>query len=87
MVTARNGRNSRHGGMPAAFMTMISESVASLFSMWATAITSAIGAMTRTRCGMIRLVMPTKTRIGLTLVGHQVDVAQRLRDPDDATSG
>jgi hypothetical protein len=33
MVIARNGRNSRHGGMPAAFITMISESVESLLSV------------------------------------------------------
>ena len=62
IVTARNGRNSRHGGMPAAFITMISESVESLLSVCAIAITSAIGAMISTRFGMMRLVMPTKTK-------------------------
>ena len=49
--------------MPAAFITMISESVASLLRMWATAITSATGAITMTSCGMIRPVMPMKTRM------------------------
>ncbi len=62
MVTARKGRNNRHGGMPAAFITMISESVANRLSVWAIAITSATGAMIRTRCGMIRLVIPTNTK-------------------------
>ena len=79
--TARNGRNSCHGGIPAAFITMSSESLPSLLSTWATAIISAIGAMIRTSSGMIRPVMPTKTKIALALVGHQVDIAQRLRDP------
>ena len=49
--------------MPAAFITMISQSVDSLLSTWATAINSAIGAITRTSSGMIRPVMPTKTRM------------------------
>ena len=62
-MTARNGRNSRHGDMPAAFITMISELVASLLSTWATAITSATGAITMTSRGMIRLVMPMNTRM------------------------
>ena len=53
----------RHGDMPAAFITMISESVASLLSVWPTATTSAIGAITRTSIGMIRLVMPMNTRM------------------------
>ena len=58
---ARNGHNSRHGDMPAAFITMISESVLSLLRVWAAAMTSAIGASIMTRSGMIRPVMPTKT--------------------------
>ncbi len=45
-VTATNGQNSRHGRMPAPFMTMISESLLSFCSMCATAITSAIGVST-----------------------------------------
>ena len=49
--------------MPAAFITMISESVPSLLSTWATAIISAIGAITSTSSGMMSPVMPTKTRI------------------------
>ena len=57
-----NGCSSRHGFMPAPFMTMISELVASLCRLCETATTSATGAMTRTRCGMIRLVMPMNTR-------------------------
>ena len=56
-------RNSTHGDMPAAFITMISESVDSLLSTCATAISSAIGAITSTSSGMIRPVMPTKTRM------------------------
>ena len=39
---------------------MISESVASLFSVWEIAIISAIGAMTRISAGITRLVMPRK---------------------------
>jgi hypothetical protein len=49
--------------MPAAFITMISESVDSLLSTCATAISSAIGAITRMSSGIIRPVMPTKTRM------------------------
>jgi hypothetical protein len=49
--------------MPAEFMMMISESVDSLLSTCATAISSAIGAMTRIKSGMIIPVMPTKTRM------------------------
>ena len=52
----------RHGDMPAAFITMISESVLSLLSVWPTAITSAIGAITSTSIGMSRPVMPMNTR-------------------------
>ena len=44
-------------------MTMSSESLPSLLSTWATAIISAIGAMIITSSGMIRPVMPTKTRM------------------------
>ena len=58
-----NGLNSRQGDMPAAFMTISSESVESLLSTWPTEITMAIGAMTRMRRGTIRLVMPRKIRI------------------------
>ncbi len=63
MATFMKARNSSHGDMPAAFMTMISESVDSLLSACATAISSAIGAITRTSSGMIRPVMPTNTSI------------------------
>ncbi len=56
-----NGRSNSHGEMPAAFMTMISESELSLLMTWAEAMTSAIGAIIITRSGMIRPVMPTKT--------------------------
>ena len=88
MVTARNGRNSRHGDMPAAFMTMISESVRELVAAtWATAITSAIGAMTRTSMRNDQAGDADEDQDGLALVGHQVDVAQRLRDPDAPRSG
>ena len=48
------------GEKPAAFITMISESVASLFSVCEIAIISAIGAMTSTSAGITRLVMPRK---------------------------
>src|ERR1700730_16178085 len=60
-AAATNGHNSRHGDMPAAFITMISESVLSLLRVWATAMTSAIGASIMTRSGMIRPVMLPKT--------------------------
>ena len=56
-------RNRNHGDMPAAFITMISESVDSLLSTCTTAISSAIGAITRISSGMIRPVMPTNTRM------------------------
>src|ERR1700710_1889023 len=59
-VAYMNGRNSRNGDMPAAFMTMISESVASLLSVCETAIITAIGAITPISEGMTRLVMPRK---------------------------
>src|ERR1700729_2898210 len=59
-VAYRNGRNSRNGDRPAAFITMISESVASLFSVCEIEIISAIGAMIRTSAGITRLVMPRK---------------------------
>src|SRR3954454_13377636 len=62
-VAYRNGRNSRKGDSPAAFITMISESVASLFRVWEIAIISAIGAMISTSAGMTRLVMPRKVRM------------------------
>ncbi len=56
-------RNNIHGDMPAAFITMISESFDILLRTCATAISNAIGAITKTSNGMIRPVMPTKTRI------------------------
>ena len=62
-ATARNGRNSRNGEKPAAFITMISESVASLLRVCEIAIISAIGAMISTSAGMTRLVMPRKVRM------------------------
>ena len=62
-AVARNGLNSRHGDMPAAFMTISSESVESLLSTCPTEITMAIGAITRMRRGTISDVMPRNTRI------------------------
>src|SRR6202047_3459228 len=62
-VAKANGRNSRIGEKPAAFITMISESVASLFSVCEIAIIKAIGEMIRTSAGMTRLVTPRKVRI------------------------
>ncbi len=62
-VAKMNGRNSRDGERPAAFITMISESVASLFSVCEIAIISAIGEMIRTSAGITRLVTPRKVRI------------------------
>src|SRR6266481_630526 len=59
-VAKKNGRNSRNGEKPAAFITMISESVASLFSVCEIAIINAIGAMISTSAGITRLVMPRK---------------------------
>src|SRR5579872_3515737 len=44
-------------------MTMISESVASLLSVWEIAIINAIGEIIRTSAGMTRLVMPRKVRM------------------------
>ena len=79
--TARNGRNSRHGDMPAAFITMISESLPSLLSTCATAIMSAIGAMISTQQRNDQAGDADEDQDALALVGHQVDVAQRLRDP------
>src|SRR6185437_10771976 len=58
-----NGRNSRYGDRPAAFITMISESVASLVRVWEIAIISAIGAMISTSAGITRPVMPRKVRM------------------------
>ena len=58
---ARNGRTSRQGDTPAAFITMISESELSLLRTCAAAMTSAIGAIIMTSSGMIRPVMPMKT--------------------------
>src|SRR5665213_2366876 len=63
IATARNARNKTQGDMPAEFMTMISESLESLLSTCATAISSAIGAITSINSGMIIPVMPTKTRM------------------------
>src|SRR5579871_667580 len=62
-VANTKGRNSRIGEKPAAFITMISESVASLFSVCEIAIINAIGEMIRTSAGMTRLVMPRKVRM------------------------
>src|SRR5256885_2605163 len=59
-VAKKNGRNSRNGEKPAAFITIISESVASLLRVCDTAIISAIGAIIRTSAGITRLVMPRK---------------------------
>ena len=53
----------RHGDMPEAFITTISESVLSRLSVWPTATTSAIGAMTSTSIGISKPVMPTKIRM------------------------
>src|SRR3954468_21688985 len=61
IATVMKARNSTHGDMPAAFITMISLSVESLLSTCATAISSAIGAITSTSNGMIRAVMPMNT--------------------------
>ena len=63
MPTARNGRNRIHGGIPAAFITISSESLPSLLSTWATAIIRASGAMISSSSGMIRPVMPMKTKM------------------------
>ena len=63
MPSCRNGRNTCQGAIPAAFITISSESLPSLVSTWATAIISAIGAMIITSIGMIRPVMPMKTRM------------------------
>src|SRR4051795_5174622 len=62
-VAYRNGRNSRKGDSPAAFITMISESVASLLSVWEIAIIRAIGDMIRTSAGMTKQVTPRKVMI------------------------
>ena len=63
---------------------MISESVASLFSVCATAIISAIGAITSTSTGISQAGEAQEGQDGLALAGHQVDAAQRLRNPDHA---
>ena len=52
----------RHGDMPDAFITTISESVFSRLSVWPTATTSAIGAMIASSMGISRPVIPMKTR-------------------------
>ena len=77
-----NGASRRHGRMPAPFMTMISESVASLCRMWATAITSATGAITSNQLRDDQAGDAEEHQDGLALAGHQVDVAQRLGEPD-----
>src|SRR3981081_3360818 len=59
-VAKKTVRNSRNGEKPAAFITMISESVASLLRVWEIAIISAIGEMISTSAGITRLVMPRK---------------------------
>ncbi len=53
----------RHGDMPDAFITTISESVLSRLSVWPTATTSASGAITSTSIGISKPVMPMKVRI------------------------
>ena len=59
----RNGRKIRHGDMPEAFITTISESVLSRFNVWPTATTRASGAITSTSMGISNPVMPTNVRI------------------------
>ena len=58
----RKARNKSHGDMPDAFITMISESVASLLSTCTIAIKSAIGASTMISAGITSAVMPMKTK-------------------------
>ncbi len=65
-------------------MTMTSESVASLFSVCDIEIISAIGAMTRIKCGDDETGDAEEGHDGLTLARHEVDAAQRLGNPDHA---
>jgi hypothetical protein len=58
-------------------MTMISESVASLLRVWEIAIISDQNQRRDHQAGDAQ-----KGQDGLALTGHQVDAAQRLRDPD-----
>ena len=81
-AVARNGRNSRHGDMPAAFITINSESVESLLSTWPTEITMRDRRDHEHEEGNDQAGDAEKDEDRLTAVGHQVDVAQRLRDPD-----
>ena len=62
-VAIRNGRRNLAGDRPAAFITMISESVASLLSVCMMAIKSASGAMIMASSGMANPVTPRNTRI------------------------
>src|SRR3979490_1312238 len=62
-VAKKNGKNSRNGEKPAAFITMISESVASLVRVWEIAIINAIGEMISTSAGITRVVMPRNVTI------------------------
>src|SRR5690242_8337541 len=62
-AAAMKARKRIQGDMPAAFITMISESFDILLRTCVTAMSSAIGAITKTSSGMIRPVMPMNTRI------------------------
>ncbi len=55
--------NSRQGDIPAAFITMISESVESLLRTCVVAMKSATGAIIIMSKGSKRLVMPRNTMI------------------------
>ena len=82
-VVVRNGRKMRHGDMPDAFITTISESVLSRLSVWPTATTSAIGAMMASSMGISRPVIPTKTStVWRWLVIRSIS-RKRVRQPDD----
>ena len=84
MVTAMNGCSSRQGRMPAPFMTMISESVASLCRLWATATHQRDRRDHQDEVRDDQAGDADEHQDGLALAGHQVDVAQRLRHPDRA---
>ena len=78
----RNGRNSAQGDMPAAFITINSESFDSRPIECITAIMSAIGAITSTSIGMIRPVMPRKTSTVWPRLVIRSMSRKRLGDPD-----
>ncbi len=63
---------------------MISESVASLFSVCEIAIIRAIGDDDEDQRGDHEAGDAEEGQNGLTLARHQVDAAQRLRNPDHA---